>query len=147
MFPAAGGEEVDVTRLAEEIVSAPVEGLSLLGGEPFEQEGACAELAAAVRAAGRSVMVFTGFRLEELDPTSPLLAATDVLVDGRYERDHPETARRWVGSRNQRVHFLSDRYGPQHPDFAERNEVVIRLSRDGLSVHGWPPAAAKVRRP
>ena len=41
-----------------------------------------------------------------------LLAETDVLVDGPYRRELPETRRRWIGSANQRVHFLSDRCRP-----------------------------------
>jgi len=145
MFPRVGGESVEVEALVGEILASSTEGVSILGGEPFEQAEACAELASAVRAQGRSVMVFTGYRLEELPQGSPLLASCDLLVDGRYERDRPETARRWIGSTNQRMHFLTERHRPDDPCFTRGNEVVLRLTRRELSVHGWPAAAARVR--
>jgi len=145
MFPREGGESIAIDDLVDTILAEPVEGISLLGGEPFEQADACARLAERVRTEGRSVMVFTGYRIEEI-AGSPLLAHCDLLVDGRYERSLPESRRRWIGSSNQRMHFLTDRYSPNDPRFLEGNEVVIRLSRGELSVHGWPAAAAKVRR-
>lgn len=145
MFSPSGGERVEVEALIEDVARSSVEGLTLLGGEPFEQEAACAELAHAVRRQGRSVMVFTGFRLEELSASSPLLAACDLLVDGRFERDRPERRRRWIGSENQRMHFFGDRHRPEEPCFTERNQVEIRLSRGELAVHGWPTAAGRVR--
>jgi len=145
MFAPDGGSSLDVAQLIDEVLDSGTEGLSFLGGEPFEQPAACAELARAVRAAGRSVMVFTGYRLDEV-AGSPLLAACDVLVDGRYERTLPDSTRRWIGSTNQRLHFLTDRYQPGDPCFTQGNEVVLRLTRDELSVHGWPAAAARVRR-
>ena len=62
-----------------------------------------------------SVMVFSGYTIEELrgrrEPeVAELIALTDILVDGPYDRDRPDTERRWIGSTNQRIHFLTDRY-------------------------------------
>ena len=115
----------------------------MLGGEPFEQARAVAELATLVRAAALSVMVYTGFTLDALrsgavDGAAELLAQTDLLVDGRYRRELPEVSRRWVGSSNQVVHFLSDRYAKDDPRFSSGNTVELRLTRDGLVVNGWP---------
>ena len=139
MFPASGGTLVDVDELAARIDG--VEGLTLLGGEPFEQAGAAAALARRVRDRGLSVVVFSGYVREELvargDPdVDALLAVADVLVDGRYDREQPERGRRWIGSANQRVHFLTDRYGPR--DFEGGNTVEIRLDARGIAVNGWP---------
>ncbi|MGZ5968565.1 MAG: 4Fe-4S single cluster domain-containing protein, partial [Polyangiales bacterium] len=71
MFPREGGEAISIESLLAHVLAQSVEGISLLGGEPFEQAEACAELARGVRAAGRSVMVFTGYRIEEIEG-SPL---------------------------------------------------------------------------
>ena len=146
MFSTRGGEVIEVARLVDEVLAAPVEGVSLLGGEPFEQAEGCAELARAVRAHGRSVMVFTGYTRDEV-AGSPLLESCDLLVDGRYERDLPDETRRWIGSTNQRMHFLTERYRPDDPCFRRGNEVILRLTKKELSVHGWPAAAARVRSP
>lgn len=148
-FEATGGSLVPVSQLLAEVAAERprVEGVTLLGGEPFEQAGALAPFAAGVRTLGLSVLVFSGYRVEDLrarrDPgVAALLAATDVLVDGRYEAAHPETQRLWAGSTNQRFHYLTDRYSPTIERPAERGalrSVEVRLGPDGtLSLNGWP---------
>jgi anaerobic ribonucleoside-triphosphate reductase activating protein len=149
LFAAGGGRRVTTESLAERVRAgaAELEGITFLGGEPFDQAAPLAELARAARAARLSVMTFTGYVLEELAArgdhgVAELLAATDLLVDGPYDRARPETRRRWVGSTNQRFHFLSDRYAPgiewARPGEAFR-EVALELLPDGtVRVHGWP---------
>jgi anaerobic ribonucleoside-triphosphate reductase activating protein len=148
-FAERGGEatsaEAVVTRLRR---AAPgLEGVTLLGGEPFAQAGALAEVARAARELGLSVMTFTGYALEELrarrhPDVSALLAATDLLVDGPYDRTRPESRRRWAGSTNQRFHFLTDRYAPgiEWPGPGEALRAVeIELAPDGtVRANGWP---------
>ncbi len=157
MLRFEGGEEITAEDLAERAVGMTgIEGISLLGGEPFAQASGCAAFAARVRAGGRSVMVYTGFTLAELeakrDAGEPgigeLLASCDLLVDGRYERDKPEGERRWIGSTNQTMHFLSDRYRTDDPRMRRRNTMEIRVRRSAegteLVVNGWPALAAGV---
>jgi anaerobic ribonucleoside-triphosphate reductase activating protein len=137
---------VSVDELAREALATPgIEGVSFLGGEPFAQAAALAELAERVREGGLGVMVFTGYALAELrerddEGTRRLLGATDLLVDGRYDRTQPDTTRRWIGSRNQVLHFLTDRHRPDDPRFSRANSVELRLSRGLLTVNGWPAA-------
>ena len=144
MFSAVGGELCDPLALAREaIATAGIEGVTLLGGEPFEQAEACASFAAAVRGAGLSVMVFSGFTLAELEQKQEpgvrrLLDACDLLVDGRYDRTQPERRRRWIGSQNQVMHFLSNRYRQDDPRLFERNTIELRLVGGTLTVNGWP---------
>lgn len=88
------------------------------------------------RLEGLSVFVFTGYDLDEL--TRPehlaLLAVTDVVVGGRYVEAERATGLAWRGSANQRVHFLSYRYGP-----ADMAEVEFHVDKDGtLTVTGFP---------
>lgn len=157
MLRFEGGERVAALELAARALSTSgIEGVSLLGGEPFAQAEAAAELAEAVRARGLSVMVYSGFTLAELEDkrgrgepgVGALLAACDLLVDGRYERDRPERRRRWIGSQNQVMHFLSDRYDPSDPRLYAENTVEIRLRRGAsgpeIVVNGWPDLAAAV---
>jgi anaerobic ribonucleoside-triphosphate reductase activating protein len=144
MLKEEGGVWREVDELAAELAKSDVEGLSILGGEPFAQAPAAAELARAARRQGRSVMVFSGFTLAELrqrDDAAGLLAACDLLVDGPYLREQPESRRRWIGSANQTMHFLSDRYSPADPQFTSGNTVEIRLTPGALTVNGWPAAS------
>jgi anaerobic ribonucleoside-triphosphate reductase activating protein len=149
MLRFEGGTEMTSEELAAQAIArAGIEGVSLLGGEPFAQAEALADFARRVRAAGLSVMIYSGFtraELEERDDARGLLEACDLLVDGRYERELPESRRRWIGSTNQQLHFLSDRYRDEDPRFTMPNTVEIRLRKGELVVNGWPALAAQVQ--
>jgi anaerobic ribonucleoside-triphosphate reductase activating protein len=71
-----------------------------------------------------------------------LLAHTDILVDGPYVRELPDTTRRWIGSTNQQIHFLSDRYRADDPCWNERNTLEIRVRGAEVSVNGFPAKQA-----
>ncbi len=131
-----------------------VEGVSLLGGEPFLQPAALARLARGAQERGLSVMIYTGFTLAELRARADVdvdaaLAATDVLVDGRYVEAQRTTARRFVGSENQVMHFFSDRYTKDDPRFASDNTIELRLVVDKqtgtFTLNGWPSLGARTR--
>jgi anaerobic ribonucleoside-triphosphate reductase activating protein len=151
MFDPRRGEAWSIARILER-VPHDVEGITLLGGEPFDQATAAAELARAARARGLTVMVFSGYTLAELRGRAgaqDLLASIDLLVDGRYERDQPEPpppqGRRWIGSSNQTMHFLSDAYAPDDPRMREPNTIEIRIGRGTLAINGWPSADKLLR--
>lgn len=149
LFDGRRGEAVAVETLLAEVLTAlpDIEGLTFLGGEPFEQAAPLARLGAGAHALGLSVMVFSGYTLEELraggEPeVEALLRVTDLLVDGRYDAARPERRRRWVGSENQRFHYLTGRYSPEieRPrDGAPLREVEVRIEADGrVRANGWP---------
>lgn len=143
-----GVASTPVAALLAALEASPAEGLSLLGGEPFAHATALAPLAEGAQALGRSVMVFSGYTLAELrasgDPAvARLLANTDLLVDGPYDGGRRSTRRRWIGSDNQVMHFLSDRYHPDDPRFAEENHVELRLRGGVVTVSGWPTLGAR----
>ncbi len=141
----SGGYTVAVSELIRQAAAAPVEGITLLGGEPFDQANALADLATAARAEGRGVMTLTGYRFEVLRRGSQpgwaeLLAATDLLVDGPYLEAQRDLVRPWVGSRNQRFIHLSGRYRTAL-GMSQRDRVELRIRRDGaVAVNGWPDA-------
>lgn len=150
MLPFTPATPVSPDDLLARFLATDAEGLSLLGGEPFAQPEGLSHLAHGARAAGRSVMVFTGYTLDELhkntDPSvQKLLDATDLLVDGRYDASRRTTARRWVGSDNQRMHFLTDRYSPLDPVFHAGNHVEIRVKNGEITLNGWPVHGARTR--
>lgn len=150
MFDERRGEAREIDALAARIADAQahgVEGVTFLGGEPFEQPVALAALARRAKALAMTVMVFSGYTLDELRAradAAELLALTDLLVDGRYDRARPEptppAGRRWIGSANQVMHFLTAAYSPDDPQMRGANTIEIRLSKDGLRINGWPSA-------
>jgi anaerobic ribonucleoside-triphosphate reductase activating protein len=66
-----------------------------------------------------------------------LLAFTDILVDGPYIRELPDNERRWIGSQNQRIHFLTDRYRFDE-QWRKKNTLEIRMVGGEISVNGFP---------
>lgn len=149
MFAADKGRAVDSQALAAQALSTPgLEGVSILGGEPGEQADAVADFCERVRAGGLSVMLYSGYTLEQLRArpgAARLLSAVDLLVDGRYEQALPESKRRWLGSTNQVLHFLTARYAAPDPRFSAGNTVELRLTREGLTINGWPALADSLR--
>ncbi|MDR2492728.1 MAG: anaerobic ribonucleoside-triphosphate reductase activating protein [Coriobacteriales bacterium] len=113
-----GGSRVSVDALIERVAANPLlAGITLSGGEPFDQAASLVELARWAR--GRvltgpsrrplTVWAYSGYRFEELlrgEPTSAaaeLLRCCDVLVDGPFVIAQHSHDLRWRGSANQRV--------------------------------------------
>ena len=62
-----GGTPVRVDRLLEQIDKDPIlKGVTFSGGEPMCQASAFAQLAKGVKERGLDIVVFTGYRYEEL---------------------------------------------------------------------------------
>jgi len=149
MLPFQGGTPTSLAELLRQIdaVATEIEGITLLGGEPFAHAPGAAKLARSVRERGLTVMIFSGYLLENLQTSTDtavreLLADTDLLVDGPYQRDLAEPSRRWIGSANQRIHFLTDRYQADDPRWQKRNTLELRLSDGELTVNGFPARQA-----
>ena len=150
MLPFTGGQSMSFSQLVSKLDAActhGIEGITLLGGEPFAHAKAAVAIALAARNRGLSIMIFSGYRLQDItqlpDPARDLLLLADLLVDGPYIRDLPDRTRRWIGSTNQRIHFLTDRYRPDDPCWAKRNTIEIRLDQRSLSLNGFPAESAR----
>lgn len=148
MWSSKGGDRQQVHKIIQRIRRAresakpgeALEGVSFLGGEPFEQDQALALIAKSAREMGLTVMVYSGFSLEEIKArNSELLPFVDLLVAGRYLKDQRTTKRRWIGSENQQLHCLTSAYDPDDPKFSEPNHAEIILNSKGdLTVVGFP---------
>jgi anaerobic ribonucleoside-triphosphate reductase activating protein len=149
LFAVDSGEWLEPAAIVAEMASVrtEIEGVTLLGGEPMDQALALAPLLRGARDLGLSVMLFSGFTLQELravpdEAVAAVLDLVDVLVDGRYDGTRPEAERLWVGSTNQRFHYFTARYSPaiERPAPGEALRTVeVHIGMDGrLSANGWP---------
>lgn len=93
------------------LMPAHIDGLTLLGGEPFEKENR-EELIALVKIVKsdlpkKSVWCYSGFLFEELlkegQDAIELLSLLDVLVDGAFIEEQKDLALLFRGSANQRI--------------------------------------------
>ena len=125
-----GGALLETDDIVDDILSQKdIEGVTFLGGEPFEQEEALVSIAKAVQEQGLSVLTFTGNLYEEVKDTE-LVKYTDLLIDGAFEIDKLDYSRPWCGSSNQRYHFLTDRYSEEILE-KYKNKVEVNISESG----------------
>lgn len=136
------GTEYSVAELIEQINEVQdIEGVTFLGGEPFEQAQELAELSIKIKNLGLSVVCFTGYTLEELhakndESVELFLSNIDLLIDGGFEQDKFDLSRPWVGSSNQRYIFLTDFYSPKIIS-QYKNKIEARIGEDGkLEING-----------
>lgn len=87
-----------------------VQGLTLLGGEPFLNTQVCLRLAKRIRAEfghTKDIWSWTGYTWDELMQESAdkqeLLSLIDILVDGRFLEAQKDLTLQFRGSANQRI--------------------------------------------
>lgn len=129
------GKIVSVSSIINDIKSQKdIEGVTFLGGEPFEQAEALGVIAEEVQKLGLGVLCFTGGYLEILKQNpinKKLLDNIDLLIDGPFEVDKLDYSRPWCGSSNQRYHFLTNRYNEEI--FTKyKNKVEVNINKDGI---------------
>ena len=103
-------------KLLEMLCPSYINGLTLLGGEPFEpenQRGLISFLRRVRRELpGKNIWGYSGFTYEQLltegsrchcEVTDEMLGLLDVLVDGRYVEELKDISLRFRGSSNQRL--------------------------------------------
>lgn len=139
----SGGFTVETGSLIETILSIKdkIEGVTFTGGEPLAQGEELVNLASAVKSMDLTLVCFTGYEIEEIlegrTSWKELLQFIDILIDGRYVEEESAPLL-WRGSRNQRVHFLTDRYVHLAPLVTEcsSREVEVKICDDGVYITG-----------
>lgn len=110
-------DEAAEQDLLEALAPDYIQGLSLLGGEPFEPQNQRALCSFLKRVRElypqKNIWCYSGYTLEELTgqvqsrcrcaTTDEMLACIDVLVDGRFELEKKNIRLRFRGSENQRL--------------------------------------------
>ncbi len=108
------GEARPIEPLAEQLIAAlrGTDGLSISGGEPFDQPEELAYLIDLIRKdSDVHVFCYSGYRIDRLRERPEalgLLDRLDMLMDGPYVDTQP-TEKPWRGSDNQELHLLSER--------------------------------------
>jgi anaerobic ribonucleoside-triphosphate reductase activating protein len=123
-----------------------IEGLTVSGGEPLQQQDALIELLELVRKKTHlSTIVFTGFSYEEVQSMpcfQQLARLIDVLIAGRYV-EGSRIKSGFTGSANKTIHYFSSRYEANDLEIVPISEVII--SRQGvLSITGVEPPKLRI---
>jgi anaerobic ribonucleoside-triphosphate reductase activating protein len=133
-----------------------IEGVTISGGEPFEQATSVADLLEGVlniigNQERLTTFVFTGYTYESLKASSDvsvkrLLGLIDILCSGPYIEEEKFETLLWRGSRNQELVYLTDRYNASQEkkwmDETPKDEMIIMNSNvlvTGFSGKGGIP--------
>lgn len=109
----------------------PVEGFSITGGDPMFQAEALQELIMLLRNISTDVLVYTGYKRNELP--SETLNGIAVLIDGEYiESRNTNCILR--GSDNQSIYILDDSFREKYNDYLSSTENQIQnfITSDGV---------------
>lgn len=143
---AVVAEEVEaVVSRCRDLVDDQLEGVTISGGEPFEQPDALRALVSGLRAAltnrDLDVLAYSGFAFKMLQHRHPaVLSLLDGVIAGRYIAEQP-TDEPWRGSANQQLVALTElgreRYSPQQTGAAG---LQVQLAEGKLVLIGVPRA-------
>ncbi len=108
----SSGILTSISSIVEEIEAkrADHDGVTILGGEPFDQPGALADLVGSLKSRNLHIVIYSGYTFQNLlergDPRiNYVLSRADLLIDGPYIRELGERAAEYRGSDNQRLIF------------------------------------------
>ena len=102
-----------------------IEGVTFLGGEPTLQEGLIS-LAFLLKVNNIGTILFTGKKIEMLD--NDLINNLDLVIDGKFEVSKIDAKRNLIGSENQNIYFLTNRYEKDEKWFFEKREKKIEIN-------------------
>ncbi|MEL6674557.1 MAG: 4Fe-4S single cluster domain-containing protein [Bacteroidota bacterium] len=129
------GQAVPIPQLVHAIASQEdaIEGITISGGEPFEQYPALMAFCAFLKKrTSLNIYVFSGYRLEELldkYPDQIFLKYVDFLMDGRYEgENHDDQNVR--GSLNQQLYEIKAGVARPIPPFPTSSKWSLKVEDD-----------------
>lgn len=104
------GKLTSISDIVEEVdkKSPEHDGVSILGGEPFDQPESLLILVEKLKAKNYHLVIYSGYTLEillarESESVKRILAKTDLLIDGAFMRELAGRAGEYRGSSNQRL--------------------------------------------
>lgn len=107
----SGGEYMSLESIIQKIIDNPLlDGVTLSGGEPFEQAETVSILAQGLKSLDYNVITYSGYTYEKIkekalnyDSWLRLIENTDILIDGRFEIEKRNLKLNFRGSENQRI--------------------------------------------
>lgn len=127
-----------------------IDGVTIIGGEPFDQPQPISNLVQRIYNLELSVIIFTGYILEKLYEKNDkyinnILNFTDILIDSPFIEKLKSSKRKWVGSDNQRIHFLSKKKPILDLDnWPSGRQLEINFNGKTICINGDPELAKKL---
>lgn len=111
-----------------------IEGITLLGGEPLLQKNLMF-LLKEVRNVDLGVILFTGRTISQVEKN--VLQYVDLVVDGEFLIDQIDNERNMIGSANQSIIHITERYKKMEDWFISNREKRIEINlSDSIFITG-----------
>lgn len=141
MLDFEAGTKVSPQELAIEASKLPNEGISILGGEPLDQAHELKIfLQEFKQRCHQTVMLFTGYEWSCIaaEPSrASVVALCDLVIAGPFIKELSPDSRRWIGSKNQTIHFISSKYAKLKENWDKyRQEVDICVEDGRILING-----------
>ena len=126
-----GGKLISVDDLCQILLSpdVPCDGITISGGEPFQQPEGLLVLLKTLRTQNTPpVLIFSGYTYAQIleDPAcKACLPFIDALICGSYDRNAPPAYDRFCSSANQELFLLSDRLKKEDFNGLPLSEIII----------------------
>ena len=128
------GNKIEEKVLADIIIQVAVKrnckGLTISGGDPFEQPESLLVLLKHLRNAFEDILVYTGYELSEIQnglggtAGEECLDYVDVLIDGRYVDALNVKDCVLRGSSNQKIHFFNKELVPVYEEYMKQGRIL-----------------------
>ena len=138
------GTIIDNQKLSQLIIQVAKKGscsgLTISGGDPFEQPDDLLEVLQLTRDAFDNILVYTGYTLEEIhnrcagDFGIECLKYIDVLIDGRYEKKLNTCDCVLRGSSNQIIHYLIAEKKALFVEYMKKGRIIESFIHDGQTI-------------
>ena len=139
-------KELSPKQIFELIKSYEIDGVTISGGDPLEQERELLELLFLLKEIKlpKGIILFSGFSRNEIRENpirEKCLSLIDVLIDGRYEKNlKVDFSLR--GSSNQEFYFFSDKISSDELHFDQ--EIEISSLEGDIMMTGFPNISRKI---
>ena len=139
-------KEYSPRQIFELIKDFEVDGITISGGDPLEQEVELLELLFLLKEIKlpKGIILFTGFSRNEIRENpirEKCLSYIDVLIDGRYEKNL-KVDFSFRGSSNQEFYFFSNKISSSELVFDQ--EIEISSLEGDIMMTGFPNISRKI---
>ena len=102
-----------------------IDKISIREEEPLLQTG-LVKLLEEVKNLELGIILFTGYQLNEIEDN--LKSQCDIIIDGYFDEQKIDNNRALVGSLNQNINYISDRYTNEKDWFYKKKNLIEEIN-------------------
>ncbi len=147
--PSQKIEEPHLYKILQEIIDKnQVDGITISGGEPFDQKEDLYELVTHIKQKNKQmeILCYTGYEKEQIEQdqiNKKILQKIDILIDGKYIDEKNDNKIPLRGSTNQKIYYLTPNKQKEYEKYMKENgrkvqNVYYKNSVVSIGIHNIP---------